>query len=219
MHPKSSYSKESKIINLDVANSIYSIEDLPDNEIWNEFKQGNEGAFNYIYTTHFQQIYQYGHQFTNDTELIKDLLQDLLIGIRNNRKNLGEAPSIKFYLFKAFRRKIFRYLKRNKIMYSDKMESFCNIIIENSHEVKLVQGQLDDEKRKALQVAMLQLSKRQRESIYYYFFQSMSYKEVASIMRLSNVKSARNLIYKSIDLLKDQIDPVKNKLLTLFFSF
>ncbi len=218
MNPERSNGKGAIIKNLGVTNPKFSIADLPDAEIWNEFKGGNEGAFNYIYRTYFQEIYQYGHQFTNDSGLIKDLLQDLLIDIRKNRKNLGEAPSIKFYLFKAFRRKIFHYLKRNKVMYSAGMESFSNIVVESSHEVKLVESQLDSRKRKVLEDALLNLSKRQRECIYYYFYQSMGYGEVASIMGLSSVKSARNLIYKSIDSLKSQLGPLKNNLLAIFFA-
>ncbi len=218
MNTERSDSTGAIIKNLGIIHSRFSIADLPDAEIWHEFKCGNEGAFNHIYRTYFQEIYQYGQQFTSDGGLIKDLLQDLLIDIRKNRKNLGEAPSIKFYLFKAFRRKIFRYLKHNKLVCFSKMESFSNIVIESSHEVKLMESQLDDGKRKVLEKALLNLSKRQRECIYYYFYQSMGYNEVASIMGLSNVKSARNLIYKSIDALKTQLGPVKNNLLAMFFA-
>lgn len=209
---------ETIVKNLGITNPRFSIADLPDAEIWHEFKAGNEGAFNHIYRTYFQEIYQYGHQFTSDSGLIKDLLQDLLIDIRKNRNKLGEAPSIKFYLFKAFRRKVFRYLKQNRLVYFSKIEFFSNIVIESSHEVKLLESQLDSEKRKALEVALLNLSKRQRECIYYYFYQSMSYGEVASIMGLNNVKSARNLIYKSIDALNSQLEPQKNNLLAMFFA-
>lgn len=205
-------------VNLDTKNIKYSISDLPDNEIWEEFKKGNEGAFNYIYETYFQVLYQYGQQFTKDFNLIKDLIQDLLIDIRKNRKNLGNAPSIKFYLFKAFRRKIFRYQKLNKIVYSDRIESFSNFIIENSCEVTLVQSQVQVQWKKALEDAFLKLSKRQKEAIYYYFYQSMSYEEVALIMSLKNVKSARNLIYKSIDVLQAYIYPMRNKLFSLFIT-
>ena len=89
---------------------------------------------------------------------------------------------------------------------------------ENSQEVRIFQKQLDDRKKKVLERAFAKLSKRQKEAVYHYFYQSMSYKEVASIMSLNNVKSARNLIYKSIDALKAQLYPIKNKLLALFFA-
>ncbi len=203
---------KSIVVNLDIKRNIYRISDLPENEIWNEFKNGNEGAFNYIYETYFQILYQYGQQFTKDLDLIKDLIQDLLIYIRKNRKNLGNTQSIKFYLFKAFRRKIFKYQKFNKLIYSNHIESFGNFVIEDSFEISLVQNQYWNRVKRILEKAFLNLSKRQKEAIYLYFYQSMSYEEVASIMGLKNVKSARNLIYKSIDVLKNQIDPIKNSL-------
>ena len=203
---------KSIVVNLDIKRNIYRISDLPENEIWNEFKNGNEGAFNYIYETYFQILYQYGQQFTKDLDLIKDLIQDLLIYIRKNRKNLGNTQSIKFYLFKAFRRKIFKYQKFNKLIYSNHIESFGNFVIEDSFEISLVQNQYWNRVKRILEKAFLNLSKRQKEAIYLYFYQSMGYEEVASIMGLKNVKSARNLIYKSIDVLKNQIDPIKNSL-------
>lgn len=218
MHRNLSKNNKSLIVNLDITKNEYRISDLPDNEIWNEFKNGNEGAFNYIYETYFQNLYQYGQQFTKDLDLIKDLMQDLLIDIRENRKNLGNAPSIKFYLFKAFRRKIFRYQKQNKIVYSDIIESYNNFQIEKSHEIMLIQNQFHDQWKITLEKAFTKLSKRQKEAIYYYFYQSMGYEEVASIMGLKNIKSARNLIYKSIDALKSQIYPIKSNLLFWFVT-
>ncbi len=206
------------IIDINRSNTKFSISSLDDNEIWNEFKKGNEGAFNYIFETYFQDLYQYGQQFTNDLELIKDMIQDLFIYIRKNRENLGNAYSIKFYLFKAFRRKILRYKKKNKLIYSDKIESFCKFQLTNNVEAKLIQDQSQIQWKRVLEDGFLRLSKRQKVAIYYYFYQSMSYEEVASIMNLKNIKSARNLIYKSIDVLKARINPFKNKLFTLFIS-
>jgi RNA polymerase sigma factor (sigma-70 family) len=218
MHIDSSNNSHHRIENLEIVNLKFSISDLPDDEIWEEFKRGNEGAFNHIYKTYFQDLYSYGQQFSKDLYLLRDLIQDLFIDIRKNRRNLGSTSSIKFYLFKAFRRKICRHLKRNKIVYTENIESFCNLQFENLQEVRILQIQLDDQKKKVLERAFVKLSKRQKEAVYHYFYQSMSYKEVASIMSLNNVKSARNLIYKSINALKAQLYPIKNKLLALFFT-
>lgn len=218
MHLDSSNSSKHRIEKLDIVNPKFSISDLPDDKIWAEFKSGNEGAFNHIYKTYFQDLYTYGQQYSKDLYLLQDLIQDLFIDIRKNRRNLGNTTSIKFYLFKAFRRKICRHLKRNKIIYTGDIESFCNLKIENLAEVRILQSQLDDKKKKSLEQAFAKLSKRQKEAVYYYFYQSMDYNEVASIMDLNHVKSARNLIYKSIDALKNQLYPIKNKLLTLIFT-
>jgi len=212
MFPDSSKQNKALLVNLDKSNTKFSISELPDSEIWNEFKEGNEGAFNHIYLTYFQDLYKYGQQFTTDLNLVQDLIQDLFIYIRKNRTTLGDTRSIKFYLFKAFRRDILRFFKRNKLIYSGRVESFCNFRLESSHEVRILQRQLDSQKKDALEHAFFKLTKRQKEAIYYHFYQSMSYQEVAMIMDLRNVKSARNLIYKSIDSMKAHVNPIKKYL-------
>ena len=185
------------------------IERMPDSEIWEEFKNGNEGAFNHIYLKYFQELYGYGQQFTSDFDLIKDLLQDLFIDLRKNRMRLGPTSSIKFYLFKSIRRKIGRYLKRKKTIYTSDMEPFSNVEFEKSHELKYLNDQLDENKRALLKQAFLKLSRRQKEAIFYYFYQEMSYEEVTSIMGFRNIKSTRNLIYRAIDSLKASTHPQK----------
>lgn len=190
---------------------------LSDEEVWSKFKTGDEDAFIYIYRTYFQQLYQYGQQFTCDLTLIEDLIQDLLIELRKNRKTLGNAPSIKFYLFKSLRRKISRSHKHKKLIYFQDIHAFQSFYLAPPCEAKLMKTQLDQQKRTALEAAFQKLAPRQREAIYYYFFQEMSYEEVAAIMGLNHLKSARNLIYKAIDSLKKQLGPHKEKLLYFLF--
>lgn len=199
----------------DIVKSHFS--GLSDEEIWSKFKAGHEDAFIYIYKTYFQQLYQYGQQFTCDLDLVEDLIQDLLIDLRKNRKTLGNAPSIKFYLFKSLRRKIARYYKNNKLIYTEDILAFRNFYLTPPSEAKLIKNQLDEQKRAAIEKAFQKIAPRQREAIYYYFFQEMSYQEVASIMGLNHLKSARNLVYKAIDSLKTQLGPHKEKLLYFLF--
>ncbi|WP_020531881.1 RNA polymerase sigma factor [Flexithrix dorotheae] len=183
----------------------FDISELAEKEIWAAFRNGNEGAFNYIYRTYFQVLFQYGQQFTPDQELVKDLLQDFFIDLRKNRERLGETESIKFYLFKSLRRKIFRFLNRKKFMiFTSDLNPYEGFKIDLSPEIILLNSQLNQERKKVLENHLNKLSKRQREAIYYYFFQELSYQEVAEIMGLSNIKSARNLIYKSLEELKKQ---------------
>jgi hypothetical protein len=81
-------------------------EKILEGEIWQNFKDGEEKAFIWIYKTYFDTLYNYGRQFDLDTEFVKDQIQDLFIYIRNNRKQLADVKSIKFYLFKSLRKKI-----------------------------------------------------------------------------------------------------------------
>lgn len=173
-----------------------------DREIWNMFKDGHVGAFRYIYINYFNLIFAYGCRISRDQELVKDCIQELFIDLRKS-ESLSETNSIKFYLFRALRWKIYRKLSQlKKYQTLENLDSAFDVEIVESHENLLIKDQeLDLDKRK-LNAALANLTKRQKEAMYYYYNQNLNYNEVAEIMQLSNVKSARNIIYKAIDQLK-----------------
>ncbi len=173
-----------------------------DGEIWQMFKNGHEGAFKFIYEKYAGQLLSYGIRLTGNREVIKDTIQDLFIELRNSR-NLSDTDCIKFYLLKALRFKIIHALKKqngkNRLFRNHDGFSFQ---IEVSHEVKIINRQIEEEKKERLERSLLKLNSRQREAIYYFYYENMSYAQVASLMGFANVKSVRNLIYKSLDIIR-----------------
>lgn len=193
-------------------NSTYSklnLSSVDDKLLWISFKKGSESAFITIYKTYFAILYQYGFQFTKDKGLIKDAIQDLFIELRQKRNTLSNTTSIKLYLYKCIKRKILR-LKEGAInnMISHQDLDGYNFEINFSVEHLLIVKQLSEEWTKRLNQAIVKLTKRQKEAIYYYFYEDLSYREVMEMMALDNIKSARNLIYKGLSNLKKitQID-------------
>ncbi|QNF34094.1 hypothetical protein HUW51_15695 [Adhaeribacter swui] len=79
--------------------------------LWEEFKGGNYNSFTVIYQNYIQVLYSYGLQVIKDPELVEDCIQDLFIYIWDNKNTLGKTENIKFYLFKALRRRIVVKLK------------------------------------------------------------------------------------------------------------
>ncbi|GAB3647223.1 sigma-70 family RNA polymerase sigma factor [Echinicola sediminis] len=179
--------------------------DFPgDKEVWNLFRNGCESSFIRIYETYVAELYDYGAKFCKDSELVKDAVQDLFIEIRTNRKNLGNTGSIKFYLYKALRRKIIRENKKwlHKILPLDHHSDFE---LEFSHEHLLINKQIKEEQTQQLNKALEQLTARQKEMIYYYFFEDMEYEQIKELMHFSNIKATRNLLYRTIDHLKSAL--------------
>ncbi len=174
-----------------------------DLELWTAFKQGKESAFITIYNTYFEALYRYGFQFTKDKSLIKDSIQDLFIELRYKRKNLANTTSIKLYLYKCIRRKILGHKERaiNKLITSQDLDGY-NFEVIFSVEHQLVMRQLGEENTQKLNKAKVHLTRRQKEAIYYFFYEDLTYDQVSDIMGLNNVKSTRNLVYKAIQVLK-----------------
>ena len=178
-----------------------------DLEIWQDFKRGNESAFTYIYQQYFKKLYRYSSQFIQDTELIKDCIQDLFIELRKNRKNLSDTTSIKLYLFKSIKRKVIAASKRlliNSNNYYKYIGYDFKVVLSTEH--LMINRQLEEEKRLQLNQALKKISRRQGEAIYYYFYENMTYPQVMEMMALKSVKSARNLVYKALKILKLEVD-------------
>jgi RNA polymerase sigma factor (sigma-70 family) len=177
---------------------------LSDQQLWRAFKGGDRPAFSHIYRCHIQSLYNYGMKVAEDADLVEDCIQELFIYLWKTRENLGDTDSIKFYLFKALRRRIVTSqeesmrLSKKKISASESQES-----AEYSHEQFLVSRQLEEEQQHQLQLSLKALTKRQREAITLRFYDNLSFQEVAEVMSL-NIKSTYNLVSKALDALKEK---------------
>ena len=60
--------------------------------LWNQFLEGDEKAYLYIYKLYAQDMYSYGMLFTANSELVKDCLHDVFVKIHRNRKKLSSEP-------------------------------------------------------------------------------------------------------------------------------
>lgn len=176
----------------------------PENDLslWNRFQEGDEEAFVQIYEENFAPLFRYGSQFTLDRELIKDTIQDLFVDIRNRRSSLS-ISKIKPYLFISFKRRLIQDLKKHdRLSYTSENLEGYNFDVQISTERKMI---LDHEKmmdRARLKTSISNLTDRQREVIYYYYFENLSYNDIKQIMSFDDVKSVRNLLYKALKALR-----------------
>lgn len=176
-----------------------------DREVWTSFKGGDEAAFNYIYRKHVGDLYNYGMQFCQQEDLVRDCLQKMFIDLRKNQSKLGDVQRIKGYLFTVFHRELIRFLKKEKkqndsIVYLESEES--SFIIETSHETKLIDEEFNLEKKKEITNALNKLSPRQRQAIIMVYQEELSYKEIADILGFKEVKTARTLVYRAMEKLR-----------------
>ncbi|WP_339864462.1 sigma-70 family RNA polymerase sigma factor [uncultured Algoriphagus sp.] len=188
--------------------TIRIFERKTDGEIWNAFNRGDEMAFNFIYRTYIQDLYQYGGQFTSDSDVVKDCIQNLFIYLRKKRGELNEVTNIKGYLFRSIQREILRKLKndlRPKGFDEEYLEN--SFQIEVSVETSMIRNEAAQEQKEKLQKGLNKLTSKQRKALLLFYEDELSYKEIASIMNFSEVKSARKLIYRALASLKEIIKP------------
>lgn len=187
-----------------------------DLHLWRLFKNGREEALIYIYRTYVNVLYNYGCQFTKEQELVRDTVQEFFIDLIRNKHNLGDTTSIKFYLFKSFRRKLVRVLKKeNKFVKEEISEERPGFNVSYNPEARYIKDQLDTEQKRLLQEKFNYLPEKQREALLLYYYEGLSYDEIASLFEMTRVKSARVLIYRAIDSLAKQLKNHKDILLLI----
>lgn len=180
--------------------SITPQEKDSDQIIWDNFRNGDDEAYTYIYKKYSQALYAYGMHFTSDTNLIEDCIQDVFVKIFQNRKHLQTTNNIKLYLFIALKNKLFNIFRKD-ITYSqiDTMEPVFAVEYTIEDEI------IENEKKQFLNERMIRmlevLSPRQKEIIYYRFVEGLSYEEIGLIMDM-NYQSTQNLIQRSLKKLR-----------------
>ncbi|NMM48741.1 RNA polymerase sigma factor [Marinigracilibium pacificum] len=172
-----------------------------DYEVWALFKDGDDGAFIHIYKMYVNVLFNIGIQLTKDTDLIKDCLQDFFIDLRERKSHLSQIDNIKFYLVKAFRRRIFKALKRDKRASYDEIVN-NSFAVELAFDTKLIDRQFKEDQLNRLNKAIQKLKHEEREILYYYYYQDFSYSQIADLMGYNYISSARRSVYKILKKLK-----------------
>ncbi|MFR8555062.1 MAG: RNA polymerase sigma factor [Bacteroides cellulosilyticus] len=169
--------------------------------LWNQFLEGDEKAYLYIYKLYAQDMYSYGMLFTTNSELVKDCLHDVFIKIHRNRKKLSQVDNIRLYLLKAMKNYLFDVFdKKKELFHNDTSEPVFSP--EYTIEDKIIrQEELHYQSRKIRQM-LESLTPRQKEVLYYRYMKNLTYDEIGEIMQM-NYQSILNLIQRSIKKLRE----------------
>jgi RNA polymerase sigma factor (sigma-70 family) len=135
-------------------------------------------------------------------ELVMDAIQDLFVEIWDAKERLAKVRSIKSYLCKSIRRKLIaKAFERRSQLYVNGKEAVENC---PSAEWSLIERQTHEWDRKALSLALRNLSHKQQELIHLKYYGGMSYNEIAQIMCLDK-KAVYNLMAYTLQVLRQSL--------------
>jgi RNA polymerase sigma factor (sigma-70 family) len=176
-----------------------------DHILWQNFKSGDQEAFNKIYENFYPLLLDYGLKIKRDKEFVKDCIQEIFCNIYSHAKTLGNTDNILFYLIASLRRKIFRKIRYDKTYRWE--ESFFTgmpALIEDSLEQHVMDKERHIARKNLLKSLIDQLTPRQKEALLMKFYLSLDYPDIAQLMGL-NVQSVRNLVHRAIKTLREEI--------------
>jgi RNA polymerase sigma factor (sigma-70 family) len=173
--------------------------------IWLNFQAGDQHAYSLLYDTYFKPLYGFGLKVCTDANLVKDCIQELFIKLWRTKENLGQPVSTKSYLFESLRRTILKELAKKQYTLQAHLPEDYHFEVTRSHELRLIDLQVTEERMKQLEMALQKLTRRQRDAIHLKFYGQLSYEEIAEIMEVS-IRSVYNLISKALETLYQEIN-------------
>jgi len=188
-----------------------------DKQLWAAFIRGDEDALYQLYKVYVDTLYTFGLRFTDDSDLVKDCVQDLFIDLHNYRFTLAAEVNVKSYLFTSLKRKIFNILKRQAREESI-LETTFMLSTEDDQDLTH-----DDHRLQIQEVLKKQLDllpDRQKEALYLRFNSELEYEEIAEIMNVS-MATCRTLVYRGVKQLRERmvVKHVYKYLATILYFF
>ncbi|UCB53425.1 MAG: sigma-70 family RNA polymerase sigma factor [Candidatus Zixiibacteriota bacterium] len=165
------------------------MKDERDSSLIQEFKQGDEKAFNQLVLRYQKRVYDLTYRLVRNHEDAADLSQEVFVRAYSNLRKFEERSSFYVWLTRIAVNLCINFSKR------ERFRSFLSIFdISQKPEVS-VSPEEDVEKeelRRALDRAVKSLPERQRATFVLKRYQELPYREIAQIMEISEGAAKAN---------------------------
>lgn len=166
--------------------------------LWEAFMAGDKEAYADLYRIFHPRLFNYGHKFTLETEQVEDCIQEIFIHFWMNRNKLTEVQALRSYLYVSFRHLLLKMLQRtDKPMNAFFEEGQYDFELEISIEQVLIDKEQLYEEHINLNKAVEKLTERQKEAIFFLFYENLSYEEIANILTISK-KATYKLVARAL---------------------
>ena len=155
-----------------------------------------------LYVEQVDSLYSYGCKFTCDRELVKDCIHDVFVKLYE-KEDISTIRNIKFYLLRSLKNRLLDELSRIQPENID--EATFSYLQEASDEDRLMDvNETDLLKKKYLEKAFENLTGRQKETVYLYYIEELSYDEISLLLGM-NYQSVRNIVHRALVKLREKL--------------
>ena len=167
--------------------------------IWKQIRAGDKQGLEELYQLYYDELYRYGKCFTQEEVIVEDALQETFLSIWKYHQTVSQPASVKYYLKKVFRHQLLKQLEEHKRYAAGIDDHSFSFAI--SFDQQWIEGEDAQLLAAKINAAMQQLTGRQREIIYYRFFENLSFEEIATLMNLQ-LRGSYKLMARALAALK-----------------
>ncbi|MCD2424867.1 RNA polymerase sigma factor [Niabella pedocola] len=168
---------------------------------WTGIEVGDKDAYSHAYRKLYERFYNYGVKLVEDSALVEDVIQEILMTLWVNREGLRAIKNPDGYYYVLFRRAL---SKRVAALAKTKTIDGAEFDPEFAADVMMIRQETDQALKEKLAAAIHTLSARQQEALFLRFYEGFSYEETATILGIS-VKATYKLMARSLLTLRDKV--------------
>ncbi|MDM8173136.1 MAG: RNA polymerase sigma-70 factor [Pseudosphingobacterium sp.] len=157
-------------------------------------------TFKKLYQQYWKRVFGVCYHYLQDTELAKELSQDIFESLWKRRDSLFIKENAEAYLLKAAKLEVFQYIRKQHIRQKHLHQYAENVSdTDNCTQESVLYGELSTRVEELLEQLPIK-----RQQIYRLSFQGVSRQEIASTFQLSE-KSVEYHLYKARAFLRHQL--------------
>ena len=167
------------------------LKEKTDVDLYKEFINGNENAFNEIVNRYRNILILFILKYVKNIEIAEDLAQDTFVYILVNKKEYDFKYSLKTYLFTIAKCRAINYIKKQK-----RNIKLTDMPLEDLHSIEIDESLIRQENKELLLNALSKIKNEYQILIYLRDIQGFNYKEICKILD-KNMSQVKISIYRA----------------------
>jgi len=189
-------------------------QNLPDLELVNLLRKGEEEAFNVLYQRHWAVVYQQVYRILQDGDECKDVIQEVFSSLWLKRQQLTENTNIGAYLYVQGRNRVFKLIAKQRVR-----RDYLNSIAQFIEQADMNTTELLEEKEiiTRIEQEINQLPPRMREIFILSRKEGRSHREIAELLGLSE-QTVKKQVQNALKIIKPRLKNLGGIVILLFFG-
>jgi RNA polymerase sigma-70 factor (family 1) len=147
-------------------------------DLW---KEGDERAFNELYSRYFNKLYYYTLKFLADTNLAEEVVMDVMLNIWQKKHLLQSDRCISSYLFRSVKNKLIDYSRKQILQTVSLDDSIVGHLSYEKSDARILESEMNQQYRKGLS----KLSEKKQAIFKMSREEGLTYQEIALKLQLS----------------------------------
>ena len=166
---------------------------LTGEEYYSQYINGNDSAFERVMSAYYDCLVLFVNGYLHSLSDSEDVASECFLHIAIHKRKYNFSTSLKTYLFTLGRSRALNFLKKKNRKKTANLDDYTHLFSDKDAVDMVVE---QNERNVALYQAINQLASDMRTVLYLFYFENMSYDEVAKITSKSK-KQIDNLLYRA----------------------